>query len=303
MIIKEQPEDFYVKELMEPAISNGPFSYFLMRKRNIGTFEAIQKIAQALHLPMKCIGYAGVKDKRAVTEQYISIYKTSKENAERISLSSIELKYIGTGKERISLGDHTGNYFKIVVRDVDKKKTLTIDKVKNLFDSQRFGTTGKNYLIGKAIIQGKFADACRLLELDGSKDPIRVLRNVDLHMLRFYISAYQAYLWNTIASQADGVETLPLVGFLTELDNSIAGVSYKHLLKKEGIDTRDFLIPKMPELGNEGAERKMYAMVTNFSAQWSDDEIHKGKHKATLSFQLPKGAYATQVVKTLFSDG
>src|SRR3989344_736158 len=242
MIIKEQAEDFYVKELIEPEISNGPFSYFLMRKRNIGTFEAVQKIAQALHLPMKCVGYAGVKDKKAVTEQYISIYKTSKENAERISLSSIELKYIGTGKERISLGDHTGNYFKIVVRDVDKKKTLTIDKVKNLFDSQRFGTTGKNYLIGKAIIQGNFADACRLLELDGSKDPIRVLRNVDRHMLRFYISAYQAYLWNTIASQADGIETLPLVGFLTEFDNSKAGELYKQLLKKEGINTTDFLI-------------------------------------------------------------
>ncbi len=304
MIIKEHIEDFYVKEIMEPQLSSGPFSYFLLHKENLGTFEAIEKLAKALHLPMKCFGYAGIKDKRAVTEQYLSIYKASKENVERLSLAGMTLRYVGSGKERISLGDHQGNYFRIVVRDLAEKKTLAVDKMKNLFDSQRFGKTGKNYLIGKAIVKGDFTQACQLLDLKIiENDPIRTLRTMaDRRMLRFYISAYQSYLWNQVVEQVADEKAVPVIGFLTKLASPRIRDIYEKLLHQEGVTTRDFLVPKMPELGNEGTERELCVRVVNFSAAWDQDELHDGKYKATLSFQLPKGAYATLVVTTLFSS-
>ena len=106
MIIKELTEDFYVKEILDLSLRDGDFYYYLLKKENWGTLEAIQEIAKRLHLPLKCFGFAGNKDKKAITEQYISIYKTPKEKVDTISIKHITLRYQGTGKQRISLGDN-----------------------------------------------------------------------------------------------------------------------------------------------------------------------------------------------------
>ena len=301
MVLKEVPEDFYVKEILDLPLSTGPFFYYLLKKRDWTTFDAVQALAQKLHLPLKCFGYAGTKDKRAITEQYLSVYKTSKEKMERIALRDITLKYLGTGKTRISLGTHRGNYFQIVVRDLSTKPQIIPPScIKNFFDSQRFGTTGDNYLIGKALVQGNFHEASTRLHMTLiQNDAIRTLRTIDRKMLRFYISAYQSYLWNIVAADIEDATTLPLVGFLTEF-SSRTKKKYLELLKIEGITPKDFLIPKIPELANEGDERPLYITVTNFASAIASDERHPGKYKLTFRFQLPKGAYATHVVKTLF---
>ena len=301
MIIKELTEDFYVKEILDLSLRDGDFYYYLLKKENWGTLEAIQEIAKRLHLPLKCFGFAGNKDKKAITEQYISIYKTPKEKVDTISIKHITLRYQGTGKQRISLGDNKGNYFKIAVRDLGAKKELSIHKVKNFFDSQRFGVTGKNYLIGKAIIQEDFAEACHILDLNfDERNPISALRKINKRMLRFYINSYQARLWNIIAKQINDEEELPLIGFLTEFTSKNVENKYKKLMDKEKITLKHFFTPKLPEISAEGAKRSLFVTVNNFSVKWSADDLHDGKRKAIITFQLPKGAYATQVVKTLF---
>ena len=81
-------------------------------------------IYQNLNIPLKNIGFAGSKDKIAVTEQVISIRAIKKERVERLKLKDIEFSYIGQGNNPISLGDLRANRFRITVRDLPKRFLL-----------------------------------------------------------------------------------------------------------------------------------------------------------------------------------
>src|SRR3989344_6671605 len=97
MIIKEVPEDFCVKEISKLKIDDkGRYCYYLLKKRNYNTLDAIRRISERLRIDMIRVGYAGNKDKIAVTEQYISIKDYKIDN---LKLKDIELLFIGKGSK------------------------------------------------------------------------------------------------------------------------------------------------------------------------------------------------------------
>lgn len=304
MIIKHIPEDFYVKEEMELKLGRGDYSYFILEKKNIGTLEAVNLIAGKLGINQKRVGFSGYKDKKAVTEQYISIFKINKDNVGRLNLYGINLTYIGSGNERINAGDLKHNYFRIVVRYLDEKNKLENRKFKNYFDEQRFGINKNNHLIGRAIIKREFDKACNLLKLNvENNNYVGALRTIDKRKLRFYVSAYQSHLFNEVLNKLNKkIGKLPILGYLTELDNTFKRL-YGKVMKEEGIGQEDFIIKQMPELSSEGAMRNAYEMAMDFKYSYEDDEIFKGKYKAILEFKLNPGTYATCFVKSLFSKG
>jgi len=217
MNIKEQPEDFRVKELQtfQPS-TKGAYLYFLMKKKNKTTLDALETIANALHIPLKYVGFAGTKDKRAITEQYISFFKTNRKNIEHLCFKDITLTYVTHAPDRLNLGNAQGNSFIIIVRDLPKKKKLEITQVKNYFDEQRFGKDKKNHLIGKMIVKKKYKEACAALALKVEKnDYVGTLRKVNKKLLLLYIHSYQSYLWNTLLQTLKHPpKTLPLIGYL-----------------------------------------------------------------------------------------
>src|SRR6476660_9878128 len=77
-VIKQRPEDFFVQEipLYEPS-GEGEHVYAEIQKVGISTFEAIDRIARALDVSPRGIGYAGMKDAQAVTRQSLSILGTT----------------------------------------------------------------------------------------------------------------------------------------------------------------------------------------------------------------------------------
>ena len=162
--IKAIPEDFIVKEISSANTKeNGFYAYFLLKKTNYSTVMALEVLSRKLNISLKNLGFAGNKDKNAVTEQKISIFKGNK-NIENIKFKNIELKYLGNGKKPISLGDLEGNEFSITIRNLDNKDIKKIKcyerkeaNVPNLFGPQRFSTN--NHLIGKAIIKKEFKQA------------------------------------------------------------------------------------------------------------------------------------------------
>src|SRR3989338_10267783 len=90
--LKQVPEDFIVKEVSTIKIEdNGKYSYFILKKKNYNTLNAIQAVANKLGINIKNIGFAGNKDKNAVTEQAISICNGN-EGMEKIKLKDISLK-------------------------------------------------------------------------------------------------------------------------------------------------------------------------------------------------------------------
>ena len=166
--LKTIPEDFIVKEIIQiRAETNGQYAYFLLKKTDYSTVRALEVLSEKLKIPLKNFGFAGNKDKNAVTEQKISIFRGSK-SFESINLNNIELRYLGNGKEPIYLGDLEGNEFIITIRNLDGKDLKKIKifqnkniKIPNLFGPQRFSRN--NYHVGKAIIKKDFRKAVGLL--------------------------------------------------------------------------------------------------------------------------------------------
>ena len=82
--IKQKPEDFIVKEIPDyESDENGNYAYFWLTKKNFTTVEAIRRIANKLDILLKRIGFAGSKDKIALTKQVISIKDIKKELDEK----------------------------------------------------------------------------------------------------------------------------------------------------------------------------------------------------------------------------
>mgnify|MGYP006288310839 CR=1 FL=1 len=298
--IKELPEDFIVDEIMELRYDDeGSYSYYLLKKREMNTIDAVDRLARSFNLKRKFINFAGNKDKKALTSQHISISRGPEKD---IKTQDMSLKFLGKGSERINLGSHWGNSFDIVVRNINCAPNK-LTKIKNLYGDQRFGARKNNHLVGKHILCRDYAEAIR--EIDDRKasehlsenpnDLIGALRKIDKSLLRMYIHAYQSYLWNRLAAEAEDESYLSLPGFETN-DPKIDS-----LLAEDGLKAADFLIRPIPELSEQGGRRKLYAELYDLQiSELEDDERNTGMKKIRVCFALEKGSYATEAIRQMF---
>ncbi len=142
-ILKVKPEDFVVEEILDlpPLGKEGPYSYYRLEKRNINTLLVIDLIQKYWKIPRSRIGFCGLKDKRAVTVQYLSIEKGPEKDLE---LPNFTLKYLGKADKPLCLGNAKGNLFTITLRSINPKIILKrLEKIKeigfaNYFGEQRF---------------------------------------------------------------------------------------------------------------------------------------------------------------------
>lgn len=298
--IKEKPEDFIVDEIIDlKTAKDGRYSYFLLKKTDHNTEDALKEIARTLKIRRKDISHCGNKDKIAVTKQYISVDRLDYKKRKDTEIENISIKYLGQGPEPLSLGSHKGNRFIIIVTSDKEPSTKT--SIKNLFGPQRFSRN--NHLIGKDIVLGNWKKAIELiLENSGEhednirealhkspNDYIGALRKVPKKILTLYVHAYQSELFNRMAEDTDK-EALPLIGFGTEETDEV-----KNILDEEKISTRDFIIRQIPELSSEGEKRNVYMNIDDLDIEKLDKDRYK------VSFSLGKGSYATVVIDSIFS--
>jgi tRNA pseudouridine13 synthase len=170
MKLKQLSKDFTVKEISSiiPSTDLDSQKIFLLKKNGIDTFEALRYLARKWNIPYTSIGYAGLKDKHAITQQYISIPSSHK--VLEIRGKKIQTEFVGYDSKKIRIGDLKGNHFEIVVRDIKKhqindiqQRIIDIEKygVFNYFDSQRFGSVINQHFIAKAIIQNNIEQAVK----------------------------------------------------------------------------------------------------------------------------------------------
>ena len=325
--IKQLPEDFIVKEISGINLeNNGQYSYFILKKANHTTVGALEILSKKFRIPLKHFGFAGNKDKNAVTEQKISVFRGSK-SFENVGFNNIELKYLGSGKNPISLGGLEGNEFIITIRNLDdnhikKIKILQNKKLKipNLYGPQRFSKN--NHLVGKAIIKRDFKKAAGfILENSGiiedkiqnyltknKNNYIEALRLIPLKTRRLFVHSYQSFLFNKIVEKflkSDKLKNIKIqvIGFGFELGN-IKNPQLKNILKKileeEKINPRDFIINQMPELTSEGDFRDLFFNMKFKILEIGKDELNQNKQKIIINFSLPKSCYATVALEFLF---
>ncbi len=303
MLLKQVPEDFIVEEKISLEFTPGLFLYVQVRKKNRTTLDVAQELARQLRIPLKHIGFAGLKDKAALTTQVFSLKSIHKERLYSVSLNTVELTVLGQGVIPVSLGAHEGNKFTIVVRDIDKLP-IACRKVLNLFGEQRFSKNNEE--IGHALIHKDFTTAAKLVAEQHEearfalqhepRNPIGALQVLPLKLLRLYVSAFQAHIWNSAVHTCQHAEkTLPLPGFGMREEECVIEV-----MKNEKVNARDFVIPQLPQVSAEGGERSVFVDVEELQiGQLLDDELNPGKKKCFLEFYLTKGAYATEVVKQM----
>lgn len=165
-VIKTRPEDFRVEEVpsYEPS-GEGDHAYAFIEKRNIGTREALNRVAQALNISQREIGAAGLKDAQAITRQWISIEHADPEQLARIEPASMRVLRTTRHTNKLKPGHLKGNRFVIRLREMlmplDEAariaeaalEVLTRRGVPNYFGPQRFGNRIDNHLLGKAVIR------------------------------------------------------------------------------------------------------------------------------------------------------
>jgi tRNA pseudouridine13 synthase len=170
MKLKCRPEDFLVEELPEVQTrEQGPYTFYRLTKRGIGTLEAVELIARGWNLAGRQISYGGLKDKHAVTVQYLTIAAGP---SHPFQTKGIELEPLGKVVRPYGPGQFRGNRFQVVIRDLKPPEAEQIQStagaiaaqgLPNYFDDQRFGSVGySRRFIGHAWLVGDHEDALRL---------------------------------------------------------------------------------------------------------------------------------------------
>jgi len=146
--IKRLPEDFQVEELTRFSSGGGAFALYRLNKRSTGTPEAIDEVARRWKIPRHRISYGGLKDKHAVTSQFVTVLHGPRRN---LAQNSFELSYLGQAGQPFTPQEISGNRFSIVLRDLSEAALeralevvpqVQVAGLPNYFDDQRFGSVG-----------------------------------------------------------------------------------------------------------------------------------------------------------------
>lgn len=277
-------KDFTVEEKISPRkytrgriVKRGNKYWLVMiRKSEITTKKMIQEVGKFFRISKTEIGYAGMKDKHAITYQYITIPKSC--NPKLFFHPKITfISYHQTDK-RLLIGDLISNTFQVKIKTkYPERVQKLIEEVKqrgfpNYFDEQRFGVLKQNHKIGKKILKMKKSKFGK-------------------EKTKFFIHAYQSWIFNKVLKnivktrKKPFFQKIPIVGYNTVLRNDNISRVIKWVLKKEGIELRDFKINTL-RLCCAGSSR--YAFVKPLAISWNN---------TTLKFTLPRGSYGTMLLK------
>ncbi len=173
--IKSAPEDFVVEEISSPpAVSpEGRYAIAQVRVRNWETNRLVRAMARALHISRKRIGYAGTKDKHAVTTRLFSFEDVLPEAVHGLQLKDVDILDAFRSDRPLELGDLAGNRFRIVVRDLPVEPEIAAKAVEetaralriaggfpSFFGIQRFGSVRPiTHVVGRHLVRGEFREA------------------------------------------------------------------------------------------------------------------------------------------------
>jgi len=171
--IKESAEDFIVEEIpaYEPC-GEGDHLYLRVEKQGMSTFAMIQRLATALGIKEKEVGYAGLKDSKAITRQTVSLPLVDEARLAQLDLEGITILEARRHTNKLRLGHLRGNRFRIRVHGVTQQAAqraldilhiLEQTGVPNLFGPQRYGVLATNHLVGRAMLQERFEEAAALI--------------------------------------------------------------------------------------------------------------------------------------------
>ena len=291
--LKTEPADFVVDERLsfDPA-GSGEHCLLRIEKTNRTTREVAQNLARTYGIETMDVGYAGMKDKRAVTCQWFSLRGVEHADEEAVDGPGIRLLEATRHTHKLRRGEISANRFRITLRDVDDADGLLADALAvlgaagapNYFGTQRFGHDNLE-------VATEWLGRRRRSRLSKFKQGL-------------YLSVLRSFLFNEVLGErvcrsnwsvpvagdvlADGVPTGPLWGRGRSPASAEAAEIEQAALAPHG-----GILEGLEHAGLQQARRSMVLTAKNF--EWSFDE-----GLLNLAFSLPAGGYATSFLAEVF---
>jgi tRNA pseudouridine13 synthase len=191
--IKVQPEDFLVEEIpaYEPC-GDGEFLYLWIEKQGLSAEQLVSHLARDLAISHQEIGAAGMKDRHAVTRQWISVPAKCEPLLPRVAHEAIQILEVKRHRNKLRPGHLRGNRFNVLIRDVSPDAPARAQAIgarlaetgfPNYFGDQRFGRDDETLKLGLDLLRGE-------------KRPGAIPRARRKFLLRLALSAVQSALFN-----------------------------------------------------------------------------------------------------------
>ena len=315
-LLKAECADFVVKEqLGYDMSSDGEFVAVKVRKTDCNTLFVGEQLAKFAGISVRNMSYAGLKDRKAVTEQWFSLQMPGQPTPDfsQFSLEGVEILDVTRHQRKIRIGSLQGNHFEILLRNAEETDELkerldflAKNGFPNYFTEQRFGRDGNNLTQALRWASGE-------------------IKVKDRHKRSFYLSAARSEIFNLIvakrielglAQQVLNGDILQLNGshswFMVDESEDLAQLQQRlaqqdvlltaPLIGEEEKSTVDFeheiftqhqaLFSLMRQERMKAARRVILMQPQHFQWQFEPNGLR-------LQFGLPAGSYATALIREL----
>ncbi len=315
---KVKPTDFKVTETLPFELyGEGEHLFLYVKKIGANTHFVAKQLADFFKVKERDIGYAGLKDRHAETHQWFSVHLPGIKEVPELP-SHPEFKVIDSGlhNKKLKTGAIKANLFELCIRNIegDKKAIenrldeIFAEGVPNYFGEQRFGRDQNNLVQARKMLEGK---------------------RVKKHQRSIYLSAIRSWFFNQYLAERitknswltpQEHDHMALSGSRSffkfepsELDDIVKRLKEQDIHIAAPMPGNDFqseypeLFAKMQESWSKHIDvldkvdaktdwRSMRVIPSHSAWQWQQSE---GELSLLVSFELPSGAYATQVLQEL----
>ena len=315
-LLKAECADFVVKEQLGYDMSgDGEFVAVKVRKTDCNTLFVGEQLAKFAGISARNMSYAGLKDRKAVTEQWFSLQMPGQQTPDfsQFSLEGVEILDVTRHQRKIRIGSLQGNHFEILLRNTEETDELKVrldflakNGFPNYFTEQRFGRDGNN-----------LAQALRW-----ANGEINVK---DRNKRSFYLSAARSEIFNLIVSKRMELDLAQqiLVGDVLQLNGShswfVVNESEDLAQLQQRLAQQDVLLTA-PLIGEEEKsavdfEHEIFAQHQALFALMRQERMKAARRPILmqpqqfqwqfepnglrLQFDLPAGSYATALIREL----
>lgn len=315
-LLKAECADFVVKEQLGYDMSgDGEFVAVKVRKTDCNTLFVGEQLAKFAGISAHNMSYAGLKDRKAVTEQWFSLQMPGQPTPDfsQFSLEGVEILDVTRHQRKIRIGSLQGNHFEILLRNAEETDELKVrldflakNGFPNYFTEQRFGRDGNNLTQALRWANGE-------------------IKVKDRHKRSFYLSAARSEMFNLIVSKRMELNLAQqiLVGDVLQLNGShswfVVDESEDLAQLQQRLAQQDVLLTA-PLIGEEEKsavdfEHEIFAQHQALFALMRQERMKAARRPILmhpqyfqwqfepnglrLQFALPAGSYATALIREL----
>ena len=315
-LLKAECADFVVKEQLGYDMSgDGEFVAVKVRKTDCNTLFVGEQLAKFAGISARNMSYAGLKDRKAVTEQWFSLQMPGQSTPDfsQFSLDGVEILDVTRHQRKIRIGSLQGNHFEILLRNAEETDELKVrldflakNGFPNYFTEQRFGRDGNNLTQALRWANGE-------------------IKVKDRNKRSFYLSAARSEIFNLILSKRMDLNLAQqiLVGDVLQLNGShswfVVDESEDLAQLQQRLAQQDVLLTA-PLIGEEEKsavdfEHEIFAQYQALFALMRQERMKAARRPILmqpqqfqwqfepnglrLQFDLPAGSYATALIREL----